>query len=204
MFAYGSGLTMMWAYLSQRNINSMLIASFGALILISVILIFALRSVKHGVISLAPNLAPAIMAFGLWGMFVGQVGLGLSVIVSMTLGIVVDDTVHFLSKYLHARRDKGMNASAAVRHAFNTVGTAMWVTTLALVAGFLVLAFSGFKMNADMGLMSAITITLALIMDFLFLPALLIRIETGQDQQALIRDTLVECTPGTLFDRRCT
>ena len=204
MFTYGSGLTMMWAYLSQRNINSMLIASFGALILISVILIFALRSVKHGVISLAPNLAPAIMAFGLWGMFVGQVGLGLSVIVSMTLGIVVDDTVHFLSKYLHARRDKGMNASAAVRHAFNTVGTAMWVTTLALVAGFLVLAFSGFKMNADMGLMSAITITLALIMDFLFLPALLIRIETGQDQQALIRDTLVECTPGTLFDRRCT
>jgi predicted RND superfamily exporter protein len=181
MFAYGSGLTMMWAHLSERNINSMLVASFGALILISLILVFALRSVKHGLISLAPNLAPAIMAFGLWGMFVGQVGLGLSVIVSMTLGIVVDDTVHFLSKYLHARRDKGLNASAAVRHSFNTVGKAMWITTVALVAGFLVLVFSGFKMNADMGLMSAITITLALAMDFLFLPALLIKMEAGQD-----------------------
>jgi predicted RND superfamily exporter protein len=181
MFAYGSGLTMMWAHLSERNINSMLVASFGALILISLILVFALRSVKHGLISLAPNLAPAIMAFGLWGIFVGQVGLGLSVIVSMTLGIVVDDTVHFLSKYLHGRRDKGMNASAAVRHAFNTVGTAMWVTTVALVAGFLVLVFSGFKMNADMGLMSAITITLALAMDFLFLPALLINMEARRD-----------------------
>ncbi|MDA9981396.1 MMPL family transporter [Gammaproteobacteria bacterium] len=189
MFIYGSGLTMMWAYLSQRNINSMLGASFGALILISLILIFALRSVKHGLISLIPNLAPSIMAFGLWGMFVGQVGLGLSVIVSMTLGIVVDDTVHFLSKYLHARRDKGMNTRAAVRHAFNTVGTAMWVTTVALVAGFLVLVFSGFKMNADMGLMTAITITLALAMDFLFLPTLLIKIENKRDQQVSTRDT---------------
>jgi len=101
----------------------------------------------------------------------------------MTLGIVVDDTVHFLSKYLHARRDKGMSARAAVRHSFNTVGTAMWVTTVALVAGFLVLVFSGFKMNADMGLMSAITITLALVMDFLFLPTLLIGMETKRIQQ---------------------
>jgi len=183
MYTYGSGLTMMWAYLSQRNINSMLVASFGALILISAILIFALRSIKLGLISLVPNLAPAIMAFGIWGIFVGQVGLGLSVIVSMTLGIVVDDTVHFLSKYLHARRDKGMSARAAVRHSFNTVGTAMWVTTVALVAGFLVLVFSGFKMNADMGLMSAITITLALVMDFLFLPTLLIGMETKRIQQ---------------------
>jgi predicted RND superfamily exporter protein len=88
MVTHGSGLTMMWAHLSQRNINSMLVASFGALVLISFILIFALRSVKHGLISLAPNLAPAIMAFGLWGLLVGQVGLGLSVIVSMTLGTV--------------------------------------------------------------------------------------------------------------------
>ncbi len=195
MYSHGSGLTMMWAYLSQRNINSMLAASFGALVLISLILIFALRSVKHGLISLAPNLAPAIMAFGLWGLLVGQVGLGLSVIVSMTLGIVVDDTVHFLSKYLHARRDLGMNAAAAVRHSFNTVGTAMWITTLALVAGFLVLVFSGFKMNADMGLMSAITICLALAMDFLFLPTLLIGMEARRKRKEYTRDIAAEINP---------
>jgi predicted RND superfamily exporter protein len=183
MVTHGSGLTMMWAYLSQRNINSMLMASFGALVLISIILIFALRSVKHGLVSLAPNLAPAIMAFGLWGLLVGQVGLGLSVIVSMTLGIVVDDTVHFLSKYLHARRELDMNAATAVRHSFNTVGTAMWVTTVALVAGFLVLVFSGFKMNAEMGLVSAITISLALAMDFLFLPTLLIGMEARKERR---------------------
>lgn len=178
MYAYGSGLSIIWAYLSERNIKAMLTASLGALVLISAILVFALRSVKHGLLSLAPNLAPALMAFGIWGLLVGQVGLGLSVIVSMTLGIVVDDTVHFLSKYLHARREHGLDAIDAVRHSFSTVGTAMWITTVALVAGFMVLFFSGYKMNADMGLMTAITIVLALAMDFLFLPTLLIRMDS--------------------------
>ncbi|UCD32965.1 MAG: MMPL family transporter, partial [Desulfobacterales bacterium] len=177
MFTYGSGLSVIWAHLSERNINSMLGASFGALVLISIIMIFALRSFKLGVLSLIPNLTPAFMAFGVWGLISGQVGLGLSVIVAMTLGIVVDDTVHFMSKYLRARREHQMNPSDAVRYAFHTVGTAMWITTLALVAGFLVLTFSGYSMNADMGLLSAITISLALILDFLFLPTLLMKIE---------------------------
>jgi predicted RND superfamily exporter protein len=103
MFTYGSGLSIIFAHISERNINSMLGASFGALGLISLILIVALRSFKLGVISLIPNVVPAIMAFGLWGILVGQVGLGLSVVAAMTLGIVVDDTVHFMSKYLRAR-----------------------------------------------------------------------------------------------------
>jgi predicted RND superfamily exporter protein len=55
--------------------------------------------------------------FGIWGMFVGQVGLGLSVIVSLTIGIVVDDTIHFLSKYLRGRREKKLPSDEAVRFA---------------------------------------------------------------------------------------
>lgn len=177
MFTYGSGLSIIWAHISERNINAMLGASFGALVLISGILIFALRSFKLGLLSLIPNLTPAFMAFGVWGMIVGRVGLGLSVIVAMTLGIVVDDTVHFMSHYLRARREHRMNPSTAVRYSFNTVGTAMWVTTVALVAGFLVLSFSGYKINSDMGLMTALTITFALGLDFLFLPAVLLKVE---------------------------
>ena len=117
------------------------------------------------------------MSFGIWGMLVGQVGLALSVIVSLTLGIVVDDTIHFLSKYLRARREESMDPAHAVRYAFNTVGTAMWVTTVALVAGFSVLIFSGYSINSQMGLLSAITISLALLLDFLFLPALLLLLD---------------------------
>ena len=175
MFTYGSGLSIIWAHISQRNINNMLLASFGALVLISLLMIIALRSVKLGLLSLIPNLTPALVGFGTWGLLIGRVGLGLSVVVAMTLGIVVDDTVHFMSKYLRARREHGMPPQDAVHYAFNTVGTAMWVTTVSLTAGFLVLTLSGYKMNAEMGLLTAITITLALVLDFLFLPILLMK-----------------------------
>jgi predicted RND superfamily exporter protein len=180
MFTYGSGLSIIWAHISKRNIESMLGASFGALALISVILIIALQSFRIGCISLIPNLAPAFMAFGIWGLLVGQVGLALSVNVSLTLGIVVDDTIHFLSKYLRARREKKLQSTEAVRYAFNTVGTAMWITTLALVAGFSILTFSGFIINAQMGLLSAITISLALLLDFFFLPTLLMEVDSAR------------------------
>jgi predicted RND superfamily exporter protein len=57
------------------------------------------------------------------------------------------------------------------------VGVALWVTTFVLVSGFIILSLSSFKMNADMGLMTAMTIALALVVDFLFLPALLMKVE---------------------------
>ena len=171
----GASPSVMFAYIGQRNIRSMLIAASLALVLISIILIFALRSFKIGMISLIPNLAPAGMGFGLWGLMYGQVGLGMSVVMGMTLGIVVDDTVHFLSKYLRARREQGLDAPDAVRYAFHTVGVALVVTTLVLIAGFMVLTQSAFKLNADMGLLTAITIGLALIADFIFLPPLLMK-----------------------------
>jgi predicted RND superfamily exporter protein len=182
MFTYGTGLSIIWANIFMRNISGMLRAAFWALVLISAILMVALRSFRLGLVSLIPNLAPALVAFGVWGMIVGQVGLGLSVIVSMTIGIVVDDTVHFLSKYLRARREYDMNPTGAVRYSFNTVGTAMWTTTLVLVAGFMVLSFSGYKMNSDMGQMTALTITFALALDFLLLPTLLMKVEGKTDK----------------------
>ena len=180
----GASPSVMFAYIGQRNIISMLTGTSIALVLISLVLLLALRSVKIGLISLVPNLAPAAMGFGLWGILYGQVGLGLSVVMGLTLGIVVDDTVHFLSKYLRARRERGMDANDAVRYAFHTVGIALLVTTLVLIAGFMVLTQSGFKLNADMGLLTAITIALALVADFLFLPPLLMKLDRKREQPA--------------------
>ncbi len=178
--ASGASPSIMFAYIGQRNIISMITGTTIALVIISFVLIFALRSVKIGLISLLPNLVPAAMAFGLWGLLVGQVGLGLSIVMGMTLGIVVDDTVHFLSKYLRARREQGMNSAESVRYAFSTVGTALFVTSFVLVAGFMVLAQSGFKINSDMGLLTAVTITFALAADFLLLPPLLMKFDQGE------------------------
>ena len=179
--AIPSGTSMMFANIGKRNIKSMLIGTTVALIMISFILIIALRSVKIGMISMIPNLAPAAMGFGIWGIVVGEVGLALSVVMGMTLGIVVDDTVHFLSKYLRARREKNFDAPQATRYAFHTVGTALLTTSVVLVIGFLVLAFSSFKLNSGMGTLTAIVIALALIADFLFLPALLMKLEEKKD-----------------------
>lgn len=171
---------LMFAHIGQRNIISMIIGTTLALILISILLGFALKSWRFGLISLLPNLAPAAIGFGIWGLYSSQVGLGLSVVIGMTLGIVVDDTVHFLSKYLHARRNKNASAQEAVHYAFDNVGRALWVTSFVLVAGFMVLAQSSFKMNADMGLLTALTIFVALVVDFLFLPPLLILLDKAK------------------------
>lgn len=175
--AEGTGPTMMFANIGQRNISSMLIATTLALVLISGILIFAFRSFKTGLISMIPNLIPAAMGFGLWGLLIGEVGLALSIVTTMTLGIVVDDTVHFLSKYLRAKREHGFNSPDAVRYAFKHVGRALLTTSIVLVAGFIVLAQSHFKMNADMGMLTSIVITFALLADFFFLPPLLMKLE---------------------------
>jgi predicted RND superfamily exporter protein len=169
--------TLMFSHIGSRNIRSMLLGTTIALVLISIILVFALRSVRIGLLSLVPNLIPAALAFGAWGLFVGQVGLALSVVTGMTLGIVVDDTVHFLSKYLRARREKGLNAEDAVRYAFSTVGMALVVTSIVLIAGFMVLTFSAFTLNSDMALMTAVTIMFAIIADFLLLPPLLMALD---------------------------
>ena len=178
---------LMFSHIGQRNIYSMLTGTTIALVLISLLLGFALKSVKFGLISLIPNLVPAGMGFGIWYFIDGQVGLGLSVVVGMTLGIVVDDTVHFLSKYVHARRDKNKDTVAAVRYAFHSVGRALWITTIVLVAGFMVLAQSSFKLNADMGLLTALTIVIALVVDFLFLPPLLMLFDKSENSETVIK-----------------
>ena len=172
---YNSSPTIMFAHLGKRNINSMLIGTSVALVLISAVLVFFLGSLKYGFISLLPNLTPALAAFGLWGITVGQVGIGLSIVTGMTLGIVVDDTVHFLSKYLRARREKGLNAEDAVRYAFNNVGLALLVTSIVLVAGFMIMAQSHFYLNSSMGLLTSVVIMLALFIDLTLLPALLMK-----------------------------
>jgi predicted RND superfamily exporter protein len=177
MHTYGASPLIMFSNIAKRNIISMTVGVVLALVLISLILIGALRSLKFGLVSMIPNLMPIFMTFGIWGMLVHEVGLAVSVAGPVALGIIVDDTVHFMSKYLRARREQGKSPAEAVRYSFHTVGTALWVTSFLLVIGFSVLAFSGFTMNSHMGKMTVISVVVALIVDFLFLPPLLMKLE---------------------------
>ncbi len=176
----GASPSIMFAHIGKRNIISMLTGTTIALVLISLVLIIALKSFKYGIISLIPNLFPAGVAFGIWGLFVGEVGLALSIVTAMTLGIVVDDTIHFMSKYIRARKEKGLDSPEAVRYAFKNVGVALWVTSAVLISGFMILAQSNFELNSGMGLMTSIIIAVALVLDFLLLPPLLMAIDSDK------------------------
>ncbi|MFQ5633977.1 MAG: RND family transporter [Gammaproteobacteria bacterium] len=173
MWTSPTGSFVMFSYISQRNVESMLTGNVIAVIAIALIMMVALRSVGYGALSIIPNAAPILVTLGIWALTVGQVGMPAATVTATSLGIIVDDTVHFLIKYLRALREKGLDRPGAIRHAFETVGTAMVATTLILAAGFALLAASTFRINAEMGLLTALAIVVALVIDFLLLPAIL-------------------------------
>ncbi len=180
-----SGTFALFAYITERNINTMLIGTTLALVLISGLLIFALKDLKLGLVSLVPNLLPVGMAFGIWAILVGEVGLAASVITATSLGIIVDDTVHFLSKYQRGRQELFLSPEDAIRYAFKTVGKALTVTTFVIIAGFSVLAMSTFQLNAVQGQLTALAVGLALLTDFLLLPPILISLDKRNYGQGL-------------------
>ena len=165
---------LMFSNLGFRQAESMFNGNIIALILISLVLMLALRSFKLGLLSIIPNVAPVLVGFGIWALYKGQINTGMVIVFSMTLGIIVDDTVHFMSKFLRARRELGYDAKQAVVYAFETVGKALVTTTIVLAAGFAVLSTSAFALNSYMARITVIILFSALVIDFILLPSLLI------------------------------
>ena len=172
--AVPSGLGVMFALISKRNIESMLRGNVLAVVLITLLLMVALRSVGLGLLSLIPNSLPILMTLGVWALVVGQVGMAAAMVSVSALGVVVDDTVHFLTKYLRARRERRQDRAEAVRQTLRTVGPALFSTTVILTAGFSILALSTFRINYELGLLTAIAMVLALLADFFLLTTLLL------------------------------
>lgn len=177
MQAQPTSAQVMFTYITDRNIHNMITGTIAAIFAIALIMIVALRSFRLGMLSMIPNGLPLLMTFGAWALLVGEVGFSVATVASISLGIIVDDTVHFLSKYVRARNEKGLSAEDSIRYAYRNVGMAIVVNTIILVIGFLVLTTSSFKLNVDMGLMTIMSILFALLLDFLFLPALLLVME---------------------------
>ena len=173
MHTLASSPVIMFSHISHRNVVAMLQGTLLAFGLITVVMIVALGSVKYGLLSLIPNLVPIILGYGVWSIFVGEAGFTIAIVGSVTLGIVVDDSVHFLTKFNLARREKRLGVDESVQYAFENVGGALVVTSVILVIGFAVLMLSEFKMNYILGALSALTIALALLIDFTLLPAVL-------------------------------
>jgi outer membrane lipoprotein-sorting protein len=192
----------MFTYIAERNVENMVTGTIVAIAAIAIIMMVALQSFQLGLLSLVPNGLPILATFGAWALIVGEVGFSVATVASISLGIIVDDTVHLLSKYVRARRERGGTAADAIRYAFRSVGVAIIVNTVILSLGFLVLLTSSFKVNVDMGLLTAMAIAFALVLDFLFLPALLLMIDRTGEQK--ISEGVTDMTITTALPRPAT
>ncbi len=196
MHAKPTSAAVMFTYISERNMQNMVTGTIIAIAAIAVIMMFALRSIRLGTLSLVPNGLPILVTFGLWALLVGEVGFSVATVASISLGIIVDDTVHWLSKYVRARDERLLSVEESIRYAFHNVGMPIVVNTVVLAAGFFVMTTSAFKMNVDLGLMTILSIVGALILDFLLLPALLL---LGRDRDQIAADTVL--LPSTALSR---
>lgn len=179
-----TGISLIFASLTMRNIVEMITGNVIAVAVISLMMMAALRSFGIGMVSIITNAVPAMITFGLWAVFVGHIGMAAAVIGAASLGIVVDDSVHFLTKYLRGRREKALNREDAIRYAFAEVGDAIVFTSIIVGAGFALIAFSTFQVNAQLGLLTAITVAVAMVFDFLVLPAILLAGRRKSDIQS--------------------
>ena len=187
MWSKATGATQMFSYIAKRNIDSMLRGNAIAVSLIAMILILSLRSIRLGLLSIIPNAIPVLVTFGIWSLSVGMIGISAATVTATSLGIVVDDTVHLLTKYLRGRREKDLSTEDSIRYSLNTVGKAITINTIILAAGFSILAFSSFKINQESGILTATAVVAALILDFLLLPALLLVLDKKSSRKDIIK-----------------
>jgi predicted RND superfamily exporter protein len=164
-----SGVTVMYAYISEVNTKQMLIGSALAMLVVSLLIGLFLRSPILAVLSILPNFLPAMSSLGLWVWINGQVGMAAAVIAAVTFGIVVDDTIHIL--YALAR-GKHTQSRAGVRKVLRNVTPGVLTTTAALGLGFAFLIFSGFEVNRQLGFLTSMTIFIAFVFDIFVLPGL--------------------------------
>jgi len=184
-----TGISIVGSHSIQRNIENMLQGTFVAMAIVSLLLFAIFRSIRLGLVSLIPNFLPAAMAMGLWGYLVGEVGVPAAVVTAIAFGIIVDDTIHFMTKYTDSRK-AGKLPSESVQIAFCSVGRALFTTTVVFGLGFMVFGASGVVGNQVLGLLVGTTVIIALVADFFFLPPLLMLLDETKETSEQIRERL--------------
>ena len=169
MTGIGALWVKMMAYIVSSQIRGFLLA-FGA---IAVVLVLVFRSPRIGLIAMVPNLSPVLLTLGAMGWLGIVLDYSKVGIAAVAMGIAVDDTIHLVSRYRHefARRGDYMEALVV---SLQDVGLALVITSVTLVCGFLVLTLSILDVTAMQGILLATTVVVALIADFLLMPALIL------------------------------
>ena len=170
----GGGTRSVMAFMGMLLAEQLMYALIIGFIVITLAIALFYRSLSAGLITAIPNILPIGVAFGIWGIFSSNVSMLVSLGIGCTLGIVVDFSVHFLSKYLYARRSLSLSAEESVLYAFETVGFPLTIMTVSLCMGFAVLFLASFMPLRGFAGITMISFVAALIIDLLLFPAVLI------------------------------
>jgi predicted RND superfamily exporter protein len=161
----------------DRSVSIELLQGFAlSFVLITVTLLIGLKSLRYGLLSIVANLFPATIVFGVWGLWIGELSPYILMLFSISIGLVVDDSVHILSKYISARRD-AETPESAVQHSLEKAGSAITISTISLALGTLVLVFSNTFYYQNVAQLLTPIIVVALLLDLLFLPPLLVKFD---------------------------
>lgn len=187
MQAQGASLSLMFAHIGERSITGMFGGMIGSLIAESLFVMLVFGAIRLGFASFIGNLLPIGMAFGAWGLLNGNIDLGLTIVLGISFSVVVDDTIHFIHKYEHGRRN-GLSPEDSIRLAFRRVGFALMTTTLVLGLGFAWLANSAIQITVNTAIVTIITIVFALLVDIFLLPIVFLMVDNRKTASSTIEN----------------
>lgn len=168
-----AGITTIWLKLLDYIVRSQIIGFALAFSVIAVMMCFVMGSIRVGLVSMIPNILPIVITLG----FMGWSGITLDfvklLIACIAIGISVDDTIHIITRYRFEFNKSG-NYQDALFISMKRVGRALFITSLVLMAGFLVNVFSEMQSFAEFGILVAVTIAMAMAADLFLLPALVL------------------------------
>ena len=170
--ARATGTSILFAHIGLRNIGRMMWGWVPMFAAAALALAFVLRRARWTVAAVAANLLPGVATLGLWGALDGKLGMGSASVLTLTLGLIVDDTIH-LGWHFRRAVDRGLAAARAAAEAVRAAGPAILATSLMLAAGFGALGLSGFEVNAALGRMVALVVLWAVVVDLGLLPSML-------------------------------
>ncbi len=169
--AVTTGIGTMSARLGPRLLTTSLEGFGAALGLIAVLLALLFRSARVGLLSLIPNLMPVGLGLLASALFFEQIDADSLTFLAISIGIAVDDTIHFLARY-RIERSSGAEREEAVRNTMVEAGHGITRTSLVLVAGFAVFIFGDYQPIATMGVMLCVTLASAVLLDLTLVPAM--------------------------------
>lgn len=181
--------TILGARLNQI-ISTELFTGFSlSLVMITLTMMIGLRSLRYGLLSIAPNVFPITIVFGLWGLIEGNLSPYVLMLLAVSIGLVVDDSVHVLSKYKTAR-DSGKSPGESIEDSISLAGSAITITTLWMSVGIALMGFSSTTIFQNLTSIITPIIVVALFLDLLFLPSLLTRFDSWIDRTRPSKETV--------------